>query len=86
MSNFRPITCLPSIWKLLTNVLAEELYKHLEDTNSLPWEQKRCKEGSRSTKDQLLTDKMMVKDCKKRLTSLGVAWDDYHKAHNMDPA
>ena len=28
----------------------------------------------------------MVKDCKKQLTSLGVAWVDYRKAHNMDPA
>ena len=30
VSNFRPITCLPLIWKLLTGILAEELYEHLE--------------------------------------------------------
>ena len=36
VSNFRPITCIPLIWKLLTYVLAEELYEHLEKTNSLP--------------------------------------------------
>ena len=35
--NFRPITCLPLIWKFLTNILAEELYEHLEKTNSLQW-------------------------------------------------
>ena len=29
-TNFRPITCLPLIWKLLTGILADELYQHLE--------------------------------------------------------
>ena len=85
MSNFRPITCLPLIWKLLTGILAEELYEHLEKTNLLAREQKRCKKGSRGTKDQLLIDKMIVKDCKKRLKSLAVAWIDYRKAYEMVP-
>ena len=43
VSNFRPITCLPLIWKLLTGILAEELYEHLKKTNSLPCEQQGCK-------------------------------------------
>ena len=29
LSNFRPITCLPLIWKLLTGILAEELHEHV---------------------------------------------------------
>ena len=73
VSNFRPITCLPLLWKLLTAVLADELYRHLDEKNLLPWEQKGCRKGSRGTKDQLLIDKMIVKNCKRRLTSLGVA-------------
>ena len=85
VSNFRPITCPPLIWKLLTGILAEELYEHLEKTNSLPWEQKRCRKRSRGTKDQLLIDKMIVKDCKRRLTSLAVGWIDYRKAYDMVP-
>ena len=36
VSYFRPITCLPLVWKLLTGILAKELYEHLEKTNSLP--------------------------------------------------
>ena len=39
VSNFRPITFLSLIWKLLTGILTEELYEHLEKTNLLPWEQ-----------------------------------------------
>ena len=66
-------------------MLAEGLYEHLEKTNSLPWEQKGCRKGSRDTKDLLLIDKMIVKDCKRRLTSLAVAWVDYRKAYDMVP-
>ena len=29
-SNFRPITCLPTIWKLLSGILADGLYHHLQ--------------------------------------------------------
>ena len=46
VSNFRPITCLPLIWKLLKGIFAEEVYKHLQKTNSLLWEQKGCKKGN----------------------------------------
>ena len=53
--------------------------------NSLPWEQKRCMKGSRGTKDQLLIDRMIVKDCKRRLTSPAVAWIDCCKAYYMVP-
>ena len=85
VSNFRPITLLPLIWKLLSGISAEELCEHLEKTNSLPWEQKGCRKGCRGTKDQLLIDKMIVKDCKWGLTSLAVAWIDYRKAYDMVP-
>ena len=85
VSNFKPITCLPLLWKLLTGVLAEELYRHLEGNDLLSWDQKCCRNGSRGTKDQLLIDKMIVQNCKWRLTSLGVAWIDYRKAYDMVP-
>ena len=85
VSNFRPITCLPIIWKLLTGILAEELYEHLEKTNSLPCGQKEYRKGSRGTKDQLLIGETVVKDCKRRLTSLAVAWIEYFKAYDMVP-
>ena len=68
VSNFGPITCLPLIWKLLTGILDEELYGHLEKTNSLPQEQKGCRKGCGDIKDQLLIDKIIVKNCKRRLT------------------
>ena len=42
-------------------------------------------EKSRGTKNQLLTDKTILRDCRKRHTSLGMAWIDYKKAYDMVP-
>ena len=80
--NYRPILCLPLMWKLLTGVIAEEMYKYLGREKILPEKQKRYKRGSHGTKDQLLIDKTVLKDCKKRHTNLSRAWIDYRKVTN----
>ena len=48
-------------------------------------EQKGCRKGSRGTKDQLLIDKAILKNCRRRLTNLSMAWIDYKKAYDMVP-
>ena len=45
------------------------MYSYLERENVLPSEQKGCRKGSRGTKDQLLIDKTVLRDCKRRHTS-----------------
>ncbi|XP_063595812.1 uncharacterized protein LOC134772704 [Penaeus indicus] len=85
VDNFRPISCLPLMWKLLTGMIAEEMYGFLEREKILPDEQKGCRKGSRGTKDQLLIDKTVLKDCKRRKTNLAMAWIDYKKAYDMVP-
>ncbi|XP_069997569.1 uncharacterized protein [Penaeus vannamei] len=70
VDNFRPITCLPLLWKLLTGIIAEELYNYLEEAALLTWEQKGCRKGSRGTKDQLLIDKMILKNYKNEIDGL----------------
>ena len=77
--NYGPITCLLLMWKLLTGVIAEEMYNYLEREKILPEEQKGCKRGIRGTKDQLLIDKTVLKDCRERHTNLSMAWIDYRK-------
>ena len=42
-SNYRPITCLSLIWKLLTGVIADQIYAHLDQEKLLPEEQKGCR-------------------------------------------
>ena len=48
VTNFRPITCLPMVWKLLTGIISEKIYYHLESKHLLPEEQKGCRKGSAS--------------------------------------
>jgi len=84
-SNYRPITCLPMWWKLLTGIMGEKLYHNLERNGLLKDERKRCRKGSRGTKAQLLIDKAILNNCRRTLTNLSMAWIDYKKAHDMAP-
>ena len=45
VSNFRPITCLPLMWKLLTSVLADAMYEHLTEKDC-SWMNKKAVEGN----------------------------------------
>ena len=83
--NFRPITCLPAMWKLLTGVVADALYHHLDSNQILPTQQKGCKRNSRGCKEQLLIDKLILKNCKRRKTSLHMCYIDYKKAYDKVP-
>ena len=85
VQNYRPITCLNLLWKLLTSIFAEKTYKHLLQNELLPVEQKGCRKDSKGTKDQLIIDKMVMKNCKRRKTSLCMAWIDFKKAYDMVP-
>ena len=75
-NNYRPITCLPMMWKLLTEIMGEKLYHHLERKRLLKDEQKGCRKRSRGKKYQLLIDKAILKNGRRRLTNLSVAWID----------
>ena len=46
VTNYRPITCLPLVWKLLTGMISDEMYSFLEESNLLPEEQKGCRKGN----------------------------------------
>ena len=57
----------------------------MENENLLPEEQKGCRRKSRGMKDQLLIDKTILKDCRKRRKNLAMAWIDYRKSYNFVP-
>ena len=82
---YRPITCLPLMWKLITGIAADEIYNHLEENDLLPEEQKGCRRNSRGTKDQLLIDNAVMKNCRRRKVGLNMVWIDYRKAYDMVP-
>ena len=85
VDNYRPITCLQIMWKLMTGIIADSLYKMLEESDILPMVQNGCRRKSRGTKDQLLIDKMTLNDCRMRHKDLVMAWVDYKKAYDMVP-
>ena len=43
VDNYRPISCLPLMWKLMTGTIAESIYNFLDVNDKLPVEQKGCK-------------------------------------------
>ena len=62
-SNYKPIAGLLLTWKLFTKILAEKISDHLLQNMFLPNEQRDCKEESRGTKNQLLIDKAIFRNC-----------------------
>ena len=87
-SNYRPITCLPLMRKLLTGVIADQIHAHLDQEKLLPEEQKGCRKGSRRTNDLLYIGRAIIKDVKSRNKNLAVAWMDYQnykKDYDMVP-
>ena len=75
--NYRPITCLSTTYKLLTSVLTDRTYSHLEQNDLFPLEQKWCRRGLYGCKDQLMINKVILENCKKRKGNLSCAWIDY---------
>ena len=84
-SNYRPITCLPLAWKILTGVIADDMYSFLEGRKLLPEEQKGCRKRSRGTRNLLFVDRMIMREVKKRKKNLAMASIDYRKAYDMVP-
>ena len=67
------------MWKLLTSVVADDIYNHLEK-NDLSWEEeKNCRRNNtkdqNTHKDQLLIDKAFMENCR-RMVGLNI-WRDY---------
>ena len=73
------------MWKLMTGTIAESIYNFLDMNEKLPVQQKGCRKESRGTKDELLIDKTILRDCRKRHTNLGMAWINYKKFYDMVP-
>ena len=77
VGNYRPIACWNLLWKLMTGIINEKNYDHLNQQNLLPEEQKGCRRRTSGTKDQLLIHKTAVRNGRVRKTNLNVAWIDF---------
>ena len=73
------------MWNLLTGVIADQIYAHLDQGKLLPEEQRGYRKGSRGTNDLLYVDRAVIKEVKSRNKNLAMAWIDYKKAYDMVP-
>ncbi|XP_044757740.1 uncharacterized protein LOC123315901 [Coccinella septempunctata] len=78
--NYRPITCLPSTYKILTSTIGFKIVTHLKNNKLLAWEQNGCNKNGRGAKELLVIDNSITKQAKKRLRNLSMAWIDYRKS------
>ncbi|KAG6456631.1 uncharacterized protein LOC119190438 [Manduca sexta] len=78
--NWCPIACLPSMYKLLTSIMANELYVHCDKNDILAPEQRGCRRRVRGCKDHLMINKSILEDAHKCQKNLSMAWIDYRKA------
>ena len=85
VKNYRPITCLPVMYKIITAAISGKMYNHLQQHDLLPIEQKGCRKGSYGCKELLLLNKIILKNAKQHRRNLSVAWIDYKKAYDSVP-
>jgi len=83
--NYRPVTCFPALYELITSIMTRRMQKYMDEENLMPKEQKGCCSGSKGCKDQLLISKAILQECKRRKKKLCMAWIDYKKALNRVP-
>ncbi|EEB19129.1 reverse transcriptase, putative [Pediculus humanus corporis] len=83
--DFRPITCLPTMYKIITAIIAEKIYGHLRKNNIFPPEQYGCRKGSYGCKEVLLINKLIMASAKQKRKNLSMAWIDYQKAFDSVP-
>ena len=83
--NYRPITCLPTTFKILTSVIIDRLYSHLEKEAIMTPEQRGGKKDCYGCRDQLMINNAILENCKKRRKNLSTAWIDCKKAFDSVP-
>ena len=82
-NNYRPITCLPMMWKILTAQIRKKIYYSLTNRRVFPGEQKGCRKVSWGTAELLNIDQHILNESKTRRKNLAMAWIDYKKAYDM---
>jgi len=58
--NYRPVTCLLTVCKLMIPIVSRCMRKYMDDENLMPKQQKWCCSGSKGCKDQLLISKAIL--------------------------
>ena len=71
--NYRPIACLPTTFKILTSVITDGLYSHLEKEAIMTPEQRGGKKDCYGCRHQLMINNAILENCKKMNKNLSTA-------------
>ena len=82
-NNYRPITCLPMMWKILTAQIREEIYYSLTSRRLFSENQEGCRKGSRGPGELLYIVQHILNESKTRRENLAMAWIDNKKAYDI---
>jgi hypothetical protein len=84
-SKYRPITCLPTIYKIMTSCIKVIIYDHCQKLNILNEEQKGCVKECFGCKEQLIIDTVIMEQARKNNRNIYTAFIDYKKAYDSVP-
>lgn len=84
-ANYRPITCLQTLYKIITAAICKKIDKHLQEYNIMTEEQKGCRKNSQGCKEQLIIDSIIMKQTEKQQRNLQTCFIDYKKAFDSVP-
>ncbi|XP_039755836.1 uncharacterized protein LOC120630638 [Pararge aegeria] len=84
-SQYRPITCLPTIYKILTSAITTKINLHVERHNIIAEEQIGCRRGHMGCKEQLVIDSTIHKHATAKNRNLHCTYIDYQKAFDSIP-
>ena len=82
---YRPITCLNNLYKLFTGIIADRIYRHLDENNVLSEEQKGCRRKAKGCKEQAVIDQVVLGQANGLSRKLYTAFIDYQKAFDSVP-
>ena len=84
-NSYRPITCLPMMWKIQTAQMREKIYYLLKSRGLFPDKLKGCRKRSRGTAEFPYIDQHILNESETRRKNLAMARIDYKKAYDMVP-
>ena len=80
-----PIVCLPTNFKILTSIITDRLYSHLDREAITTPEQRGGKKYCYGCNDHLMINNDILENCKTRKKNLSIDWMDYKKAFDRVP-
>lgn len=84
-ANYRPITCLQTLYKIISSTIYKKIEQHLQKYNIITEEQKGCRKNNQGCKEELIVDSVIMKQAEKQQRNLKTCFIDYKKAFDSVP-